>query len=271
MPRVVFWSPYESMTANTHTAIAVSSVMGLTHKVTSLLMQANFNSRKIESSFTPYEELKQAGVFENSNIGINALVRLISSNKLTSDSIQNYAKPILKDRLDILYGMSADDVDGYNQIMNNLPYMTRKADEIYDLVFVDMLKTTENKGVMDTLADADMVVCVINQDAVKFYDFFNIISTNEILKDKDKIVVIADYEANSKYNLFNLKFKYKIKDSVFTIPHNYMFADACNSGSVIDFFYRNINADSRDYNGNFIAHTLEIVKAIIDITKIKEG
>ena len=130
MPRIVFWSPYENMTGNTHTAVAISTLMGMTHKVTSLLMQANFNSRKMESSFTPYEELKQSGVFNNSNIGINALIRLISSNKLTADSIQNYAKPVLKERLDVLYGMSADDPDGYKQIINNLPYMTRKADEI---------------------------------------------------------------------------------------------------------------------------------------------
>ena len=100
MPRIVFWSPYENMTGNTHTAVAISTLMGMTHKVTSLLMQANFNSRKMESSFTPYEELKQSGVFNNSNIGINALIRLISSNKLTADSIQNYAKPVLKERLD---------------------------------------------------------------------------------------------------------------------------------------------------------------------------
>ena len=64
MPRIVFWSPYENMTGNTHTAVAISTLMGMTHKVTSLLMQANFNSRKMESSFTPYEELKQSGVFK---------------------------------------------------------------------------------------------------------------------------------------------------------------------------------------------------------------
>ena len=127
-------------------------------------MQANQNSRKMESSFTPYEELKQSGVFENSNIGINALVRLISSNKLTADSIQNYAKPVLKERLDVLYGMSADDTDGYKQIITNLPYMTRKADEIYDLVFVDMPKSIKKKSIMDTVADAEIVVPVINQD-----------------------------------------------------------------------------------------------------------
>lgn len=271
MPRIVFWSPYESMTGSTHTAIAVSTLMGMTHKVTSLLMQANFNSRKMESAFTPYEELKQSGVFENSNIGINALIRLISSNKLTADSIQNYAKPVLKERLDVLYGMSADDEDGYNQLVNNLPYMTRKADEIYDLVFVDMPKGLNKKCIIDTLADAEIIVCVINQDAVKYSDFFDIITTNETLKDKTKLIVMADYESASKFNVMNVKLKYKVKDPLYVIPHNYMFSDACNAGTVVDFLYKNINADPKDYNGNFIFQSLNIVNDIVNIAKIKDN
>lgn len=271
MAKIAFWSPYDSSVGNTLSIVAVSTLMGITNKATSLLMQANLNSHKMESSFTPYEQLKQSGVFENSSIGINPLVRLISSNKLTSDSIQNYAKPVLKERFDVLYGMNSDDVDAYNQLINNLTYMVRRADEIYDLVFIDMLKSLENKGVMDTLADADIVVCVVNQDVIKLNDFFYTISTNEILKDKEKIILISDYEANSKYNVFNIKLKYKVKDKIYTIPHNYIFADACNSGSVVDYFYKNINADPKDYNGNFIFQTLNIVKAIGDITKIKDN
>ncbi len=271
MPRIVFWSPYDSMTGSTHAAVAVSTLMGMTHKVTSLLMQANANSRKMESCFTPYEELKQSKVFENSSIGINALIRLITSNKLTSDSIQNYAKPVLKERLDVLYGMNSEDTDGYNNLINNLPYMTRKADEIYDLVFVDMPKSLEPKCIQDTLADAEIVVCVVNQDAVKLSDFFDILATNEVLKDKTKIIVVADYEQDSKFNLFNIKMKYKTKEQMFVIPHNYMFADACNSGMVLDFMYRNLNADPKDYNGNFIFQTLNIVNEIVNIAKIKDN
>ena len=31
-----------------------------------------------------------------------------------------------------------------------------------------------------------------------------------------------------------------IKDDILTIPHNYIFKDACNDGAVIDFFYKNL-------------------------------
>ena len=271
MPRIVFWSPMDSMTGNTHSAIAVSTLMGVTHKTSCLLMQGNYNSRKIESSYTPYDDLIASKAFDNSNIGINALVRLVTSNKLTSDAIQNYAKPVLKGRLDVLYGMNTKEIDGYLDLVNNLPYITRKAAEIYDIVFIDLPKSNNEKFILNTLADAEIVVCVINQDVVKLDGFFENINNMEELKDKNKIFLIGDYESKARFNVSNIKLKSTIKDPIFTIPHNYLFADACNSGNVIDFFYKNINANKKDYNGYFIMQTLEVVNKIIEIAKIKDN
>lgn len=271
MARVVFWGPDSAMTGNTHTAIAVSTLMGIVHKTSCLLMQGNYNSKKIEASYTPYDQLKQSGVLDNSNLGVSALIRLVTSNKLTSDAIQNYAKPVLKGRLDVLYGMTSKDKDGYLDLVNNLPYITRKAAEIYDVVFVDMPKTDHEQYIKDTLADADVVVCVVNQDAVKLSDFFDKVNAMEELKEKNKIFVIADYEAKSRFNLSNIRIKYKVKDMLYAIPHNYLFADACNNGSVVDFFYRNINADIKDYNGQFILQTNEIVEKIFEMAKLRDN
>lgn len=271
MARVVFWSPDATMTGNTHAAVAVSALMGILHKPTCLLMQGNYNSRKIESSFTMYEQLKESGAFDNANLGVSALIRLVTSNKLTADAIQNYAKPVLKGRLDLLYGMSSKDKEGYKDLVNNLPYITRKAAEIYDLVFMDLPKTANYKYIKDTLADSEIVVCTVNQDVVKLDEFFEKVKSVEELKDKQVIYVITDYENKSKYNLTNIKIKYKVKEDVFVLPHNYMFADACNSGSVIDFLYKNLNADARDYNGYFINKTNEIVSRIFELSKLKDN
>ena len=53
-----------------------------------------------------------------------------------------------------------------------------------------------------------------------------------------------------------------------SIPANYVFADACNDGKVIDFFYKNLNADIKDYNGKFIHAIKELNKKILDNIKI---
>ncbi|MEG2348778.1 MAG: hypothetical protein RSB67_03940 [Clostridia bacterium] len=271
MPRIAFWSPDASMTGNTHVAIAVSSLMGITHKSTCLLMQGNYNSRKIEASFTSYDQLKASGAFESSNLGINALIRLVTSSKLTSDAIENYAKPVLKDRLDVLYGMNSKDIEGYSQLVNNLPYIIRKAAEIYDIVFIDIPKTLDEQYTKATLKDAEIVICVVNQDVVKLDEFFNTLNNSDELKDKQKIIVIGDYENKSKLNISNIKLKYGVKEPIYALPHNYIFSDACNSGTILDFLYRNLNADSKDYNGNFIFQALQIVERIVELGKIKDN
>ncbi len=271
MPRVVFWSPDTSMTGNTHAIIAVSTLMAVQHKVSCLLMQGNFDSKKIESSFTSFDQLKASGALDNANLGVSALIRLVTSNKLTSDAVENYAKPVLKGRLDILYGMTAKDKDGYNDLVNNLPYITRKAAEIYDLVFVDIPKGCSDKFVKDTLSDSEIVVCVVNQDVVKLDNFFDKIEAMEELKDKQKLFVIADYEDRSRFNTANIKIKYRRKENIYAVPHNFAFADACNMGSVIDFIYKNINADIRDYNGYFLSKTNEIVSKIFELSKLRES
>ena len=271
MSRVVFWSLDKGMTGNTYSTIAISTLMSITHKTSSLLIQGNYNSRTIEAAYTPYSVLKDSEVFENANLGVSALIRLVTSNKLTSEAIQNYAKPVLKDRLDVLYGVTSTDFDGYNALVNNLPYITRKAAELYDLTFVDLPKTLNEKYIRDALNDADIVVCTINQDSIKLDEFFSKVNEIEELKDKPKIFVLTDYESKSKYNLSNIKIKYRVKDLIFVLPHNYIFRDAVNSGSVIDFFYRNIAADMRDYNGYFIAQTNEIVEKIFEVAKLRDS
>lgn len=271
MAKVIFWSPEANMTGNTHIAVAVCTLMGILHKPKCLLMQGHFNSRKIESSYTSNDELKASGTLDNSDIGIGALTKIISSNKLTSETIKNYAKPVLKDRLDILYGMNSRDKDQYLQMVEKLTFIVNKANEIYDIVFVDLPKTNNEAYIVDTLKESDIVVCIVNQDILKLDEFFKLVENEAELKDKSKIYVIGDYEYKSKYNAINIKNKYKIKDPIFVVPHNYLFSDSCNDGQVIDYMFKNINAEKNDYNGMFIQETLRIVNQILDISKIKDS
>ena len=45
MAKIVFWSPEKGKSGCTHVAIAVSSLMGITHKTSSLLIDANSNAK----------------------------------------------------------------------------------------------------------------------------------------------------------------------------------------------------------------------------------
>ncbi|MEG1141785.1 MAG: hypothetical protein RSE41_04980, partial [Clostridia bacterium] len=158
MAKIAFWSSEKSMSGNTHAIIATATLISIIHKAKSVLMQGYFNSRKIESSFTSYDELKASGVFTNSDIGIGALTKIIVSNKLTSETIKNYTKPVLKDRLDILYGVTTTEVEQYDLVKKNIQFIARKADEIYDLVFIDLPKGNEDEYIKNVLVDSEVIV-----------------------------------------------------------------------------------------------------------------
>ncbi len=269
MAKIVFWSPFKEEVGCSHVAVAVSSLMGITHKSTCLLTHSNFETKKIESCYTLYDDLKNNDIIADSSLGIGSVMRLLKSNKLTPEVIQNYAKPVLKGRLDILYGIGVDTVEN-REALKNLPFIVKKADELYDAVFVDLTKTLKEEFVREVINDADVLVIVINQDYVKIDRYFSKYVNEDILKNKNKILVIGDYESKSKYNVQNIKFKYRYKEPIYTIPHNYIFTDACSDGNVLDYLYKNINADPKDYNGAFISSTTQIVEKLFDIAKIKE-
>lgn len=270
MAKIVFWSPEEGASGCTHTAIAVSSLMGITHKTSSLLIDANSNARKIASSYTYYDDLVNANSFNDSNMGMNAIMRLIKSNKLSPDIIQNYSKPVLKGRLDILYSAIANTTTEARENLLSMPLIAKNADELYDLVFIDLPKTTSDDIALKVMEQADVIVCVIPQEIEKLTKTLKKVSSIDEIKNKAKIYVLGDYDSGSKYNIFNVKLKFKIPEPCYVLPHNYVFADACNDGNVLDFLYKNINAPAKDYNGDFMLRVTEIVEELVKTLKIKE-
>lgn len=270
MAKVVFWNEDENLNNSTEVAIAVATSISKNYKTKSILMQTNFQNRKIESSFTPYSELKSSGVFENRDIGIGALLKTIVSNKLTSTVITNYAKPVLKDRLDIMYGVVSTEKEQHSLMLSNLQYIAKKADEVYDLVFIDLEKGTSNKDVKAVIEDSDVVVYILDQDNIRLEEYLSNIEENKYLKGKEKMIVLSNYDDNSKYNVWNIKKRYKVKDPIFVIPYNFVYKDSLNDGNVIDFFYKNTNTEKNDYNGEFVNETNNIVSKIIELSKIKD-
>ena len=68
------------------------------------------------SFFNPDKRTK----LDTSDTGIDALDRLLRSNKLTPENIPNYAKPILKGRLELLYGTFKNDKDSYERVLDKV-------------------------------------------------------------------------------------------------------------------------------------------------------
>ena len=138
------------------------------------------------------------------------------------------------------------------------------------MVYIDCPKGRKNKKVLDILSDADVVVCVFDQDIIKFREFFELVERTPEIKDKPKIFLLANYEEKSKYNVRNIRTRFGIKDQIIPVPHNLYFVEECNDGNILDFFYKNLNADPSDVNGNFLTNVNEVILKIIAETKIKD-
>ena len=268
MPKIVFWSPVATSIGQTHASVAISTLMAIEEDFSNILLHAHWQAKKIESSFTDYDSLKAQNVFNSSSIGITALSRLVESNKLTPESIRNYAKPVLKQRLDVMYGTNVSSREQFSQLTNSFSMVIGKANETYDLVWIDSPKGVEKPYITETLESADFVVCTINQEGVFLEEAIKKYLENDIIKNKPKMLLMCDYEPKSKYNIQNIRRKYSIKEPVRCVPHNYVFTDACNDGLVVDFFYKNLSADKNDYNGYFIHEVRNITKTILDHVKI---
>lgn len=268
MPKIVFWSPVVTSMGQTHASIAISTLMAIEEDFSNLLLHAHWQAKKIESSFTDYVSLKAQNVFNSSSIGITALARLVESNKLSPESIRNYAKPVLKQRLDVMYGTNVSSREQFNQLTNSLGAVIKKSAETYDLVWIDSPKGVEKEYITEVLKSADYIICTMSQEEVFLDEAMEKYFQNDIIKDKPKMLLMCDYEPKSKYNIQNIRRKYGIKEQIHCIPHNYVFTDACNDGAVIDFFYKNLGADKNDYNGYFITEIRNVTKTVLDHVKI---
>lgn len=268
MPKIVFWSPQATSVGQTLSVVAASTMMAIEEDYSNLILHAHWKSKKIESSFSSYDDLKKMNVFNSSSLGITALIRLIESNKLTPESVRNYAKPVLKQRLDVMYGTNVESREQFSKLTESFPRVVQVANQSYDITWIDCPKSEQREYIKAVVADADMVVVTLDQELVNFDECMDLYASSELIKDKNKLILICNYEEKSKYNIPNLKRRYGIRDTIMSIPTNYVFADACNDGRVIDFFYKNLNADYKDYNGKFIHAVKELNKKILDNIKI---
>ena len=167
-----------------------------------------------------------------------------------------------------MYGTNVSSREQFSQLTNSLGTVIKEAAETYDLVWVDLPKGDEKTYITDALESADYIICTMNQESVFLEEAMEKYLSNDIIKNKQRMLLMCNYEPKSKYNIQNIRRKYGIKEQIHCIPHNFVFTDACNDGSVVDFFYKNLAADKNDYNGHFIHEIRNITKTVLDHVKI---
>ncbi len=249
MPIVSFWNPTGiGQTGTTATMVSVANSIAVRNPhLKVLLTQTHFSNLKMESAYFNMDRMRSKGNLDDiTDIGVDALERLLRSNKITPESIKTYAKT-KGDTIEVLYGSFKGDKDSFRRVLETVPFMLDYAAQCYDMVFVDLDSGLDTKETDDILKKSDVIVVTMNQDKEVLRKLEEKFNTLKVLQEKPILPVFSRYDQYLAYNsrniLRNYNFKFD-KREVYTIPYNSLYFDAMNDGRALDFFIEHLGADS---------------------------
>lgn len=266
MSVVTFWSNGKEQTGKTMSIAAIATYMAIEHNKRILVISTANKKDALENCFWETKKSRKLiGLFTSKNNymdtqnGIDGLVKLMKSNKISSDIITNYTKIVFKDRLEILLGSKTEeDKSTY------YPDIIKMANQFYDLVFVDLDNSINEFSRLQILKDSNLIIANVNQRLASIDEFNEACEEEEYLESNKVLVLIGRYDKYSKYNSKNITRYLGRKKEILTIPYNTLYFEATEEAGVPDMFlkFRNVT-DSEDRNGFFIQEVKRASEAII--------
>lgn len=267
MAIVTFWSNGKEETAKTLSIAAIATHMAVEYNYKILVVSTVFNDDTLETCYwePKNEELLKEIVGDKKDIsaGIDGLVKLTLSNKLTPQAVTNYTRLVFPgNRLEVLTGSKAESYQEYEKVRQTYGEVIQAANQFYDLVFVDLNKGLDNDYIKGILNMSDLIVVNITQRLKLLKEFEKIREENMVFKKDNLMILVGRYDKFSKYNAKNIARTLGYKGEVSVVPYNTLFFEACNEGKVADFFLRFRNLNPTDRNALFIE---EIKKSVATI------
>lgn len=258
MSIVTFYNSSKEQTGKTMSIAAIATYMAIQHNYRILIVSTTNTEDVLKKCF--WEEKKKKrnlGIFgPNASIeienGVEGLVRMIRSNKITPDLITNYTKVVFKDRFEILLGCEGRPTDG-TIIETMYPNIIKTASQYYDLVFVDLDENVDKETQETILYDSDVIVVNISQRMRSINGLIELKQKNQLLNFKKSLILIGRYDKFSKYNSKNISRYMGEKNEILTIPYNTLFFEAAEEAGVPDLFLKfRKTLDPEDRNAFFI-------------------
>lgn len=268
MPIITFWSDNEKSIGQTVSAATAATVMAMEHNYKVLLISADFNNNVIEKCFGAQESNKEIVKTLvkrpqiNLDSGINGLLKLADSNRVTPDIIHDYTKIIFKNRLEVLYSpMNIIDKKEKTSVMDRMKNIILNAARYYDQVFVDLRKGLEYSGQLEILKSSDVIVANIDQNMYKIQGFLENEEINSIFY---KVIWnICKYDKKSKYNSKNLSRTILKKQKIFETDYNTLLLDSTQEGNLAELLLRFRTLKEENENSVFITKIKDLTETIL--------
>lgn len=259
---VVFWSPISGQTATTSNLIASAALLGLEYSSRMLLLghlQSEYAA--IERSFYPRRPW-MSKVNAPSDVGIDALLRLLQNHKLEPKMLRDYTLPLLTERLDILPGSNKPDASFVSAAQEWLAPMLELTRRAYDLVMLDGGSGNLSEWTLALLRQADLLVVSLPQNWLKLEQAFLSLHEQPLLNRK-LLLVLGQYDPRSALTVKNVMRKFKRREPAYPIVHNTGWLDASQQGNAVHFLFRNRQLPRDHENYPFMQQVRALAQAII--------
>lgn len=270
MAVIAFWSNEERETGQTMSMVALSTYMAIEHNYKILNVSSNFKDDTLENSYWDLARMEQL-VKSISNdkaqvgleSGIEGLIKIIHSNKTSTNIVSNYTKVVFKDRLDVLCAPKTQSYEEFKRIAEFYPNILQIANRSYDLIFVDVSKRMPKEQVKQILELSDIIVINMTQNIKRIEELMKLKEENEFFRKNNILLNIGRYDKYSKYNIKNISRYMKEKKDVHATLYNTLFLEACAEGKVAEFFLRLRRLEPEDRNAMFIEEVGRLAKDLI--------
>ena len=268
MPIITFWSSNEKTNGQTVSAAVAATTMAMEHNYKVLLVSAYFNNSSMEECFGAQETnrdiVKSLIKTPQMNLdsGINGLIKLANSNRVTPEIIHDYTKIIYKNRFEILYSPNnVIDKQEKARILEDFKNIILHASRYYDYVLVDLKKGFEFEAQKEILNSSDIVVLNVNQNLKAINETLN----QDIIKALSRKILwnICRYDKKSKYNTKNLTRQILKKQFVCETNYNTYILEASQDGTLAEMILRFRTLKEDDENLQFYTKEKELVQAML--------
>ena len=256
MAVVTFYSHDSKETGQSLSVAAIATHIAIAHNYKVLIVSTSFNELTLENCFWEYSKIRQTSAVKDNNgpsigleSGVEGLLKVLASNRTSNEIVKNYARIVLKDRLDVLLAPETKSYQEYINLTPNYTNIIKIADRYYDLVIVDLSKKMPRKDIQAVLEMSDVVMMNLVQRLETINNFIRLREANDFYKKRNVMLNIGRYDQFSKYNNKNVTRYMKERQELSVVPYNTLFLEACGEGTIIDFFLRLRNVvDDTDKN-----------------------
>lgn len=273
MAIITFSSEGTRETGQTLSVAAFATQMAIEHNYRILLVSTAFQENTLESCYWDLNKMESTvkKIAANTNqqqagieSGIEGLLKILVSNRTSTDIVRNYTKVVFKDRLDVLFSPKTTDWEEYSQITKQYADVLQTANRCYDMVIVDLNKRMQPNDRKTILDMSDVVVVNLTQNLSMINQFLELKENDEFYRKKNIMIAMGKYDRSSKYNVKNVTKYLKERKEISAIPYCTLFFESCEEGTIVDFFLsiRKLS-DEEDRNVIFSKEVGKFCNAVI--------